>query len=377
MIKYFLILFMCLSYFTNKAQITKADYYNTIDNKVFTFSKQKSDAPFDTIVAFVNSTFSSQEDRARAYYTWTALNISYDIDHMNEINLIKTFNINSILSSNQKAGDVLKNKKAVCEGYSNLMVQFCRASSIPCFIVCGYTKNPDGEIPQILHAWNVLRIDSAWTMLDITWSSGYVNPLNKFVKRFSNTYFMTRPKTFIKDHFPLDPMWQLLKNPFTKHDFEKDSLVYSNTPTFNFPDSIRFYSNQSERQQQYLNFLHYYRADPTNRSNAYNLDVVNNNLAVDRLNTGSIYQEEFMEIALKKLSKTPTLSDCKKARAKLDSTALYLNKAQTILTSYKPLTPEYISIFADMQKSIDQNMNGIKTNYGNLNKLQASFSKKK
>jgi len=377
MMKVLLALFLSLAFSTIHAQLTRADYYNTIDNKVYSFSKQKPDAPFDTIVSFVNVNFASQEDKARAYYTWTALNIAYDVEHMNEINLIQIFNINTVTSSGQKTADVLKSKKAVCEGYANIMTDFCRASQIPCFTVCGYTKNPDGEIPQILHAWNVLRLDSAWHMLDVTWSSGYVNPTNQFVKRFSNQYFLPRPKVFIKDHFPLDPMWQLLKNPFTKEDFERDSLTISKTPSFNFPDSIRQYRTYSEKEQKKMDFVHYYRADPTNRNHAHNLDVANNNIVADYLNTASVYHSDFIDQATKKLSQKPTLAECKKARINLDSAKVYYIKAEHVLSTTKANTAEYTGIFANMQKAIDESKKNIAQNTEYLNKLQAYLKKKK
>lgn len=360
-----------------QAQLTRADYYNTIDNKVYTFSKQKPHAPFDTIVGFVNANFASQEDKARAYYTWTALNISYDVEHMNEINLIQIFNISTVSSSGQRTADVLRTKKAVCEGYTNVMTDLCRASQIPCFTVCGYTKNPDGEIPQILHAWNVLRLDSAWHMLDVTWSSGYVDPANHFIRRFSNQYFLPKPKVFIKDHFPLDPMWQLLKNPFSKQDFEMDSLSASKAPSFNFPDSIRQYSAYPEKEQKRIDFLHYYRAEPTNRNYAHNLDVANNNILADYLNTATIYHSDFIEQATKKLSQKPTLAECKKARVNLDSATVYYTKAQLVLNTTKAYTSEYVGIFANMQKSIDDNKKNIAQNTEYLNKLQAYLKKKK
>lgn len=300
---HFLFLAIIISSFSTLAQVTKADYYNTIDNKIFKFSKEVPQASLDTIVSFVNATFQTSEDRVRAYYTWIALNISYDVEHMNEMLLIKAFSANSISSSNQKASDVLINRKAVCEGYSNLMNELCKGSSIPSFLVCGYTKTPAGDIPDILHAWNVLRIDSAWTMLDVTWSSGYVNPMNKYVKRFSNKYFLPKPKNFIKDHLPIDPMWQLLKNPFTKKDFENDSLIISNSPSFNFPDSLNAYRRLPEKQRQFIDFLHYYIAEPNNQLYARNLDVLNNNLIVDKLNTGVSYQTDFVELAQKNYQK--------------------------------------------------------------------------
>lgn len=368
---------ICFCFLKTYSQITKADYYNIIDNKVFTFSKSSPDATFDSITAFVNNNFQTQEDRSRAYYTWIALNISYDVERLNELNLMKMFSVNRVTSIGQKTNDVLKNKKAVCEGYSNLMVDFCKASSIPCFLVCGYVKTPEGNIPEILHAWNVLRIDSAWTMLDITWSSGYLNLENKYVKRFSNKYFMPKPKIFVKDHLPLDPMWQLLRNPFTKKDFENDSLRISHSPVFNYPDSLRLYISKTEKQRQYLDLLHYYNAEPNNPLNARNLDVWHNNLIADELNIAAAYHSDFMQIANAKLAKKPTLSDCKKARVLLDSIQFHNNCAQLILGSTKSHTNEYEEVFSNMKNAIAENTKSINSNYDYLKKLQAYLTKKK
>lgn len=379
MMKYilFYVFVLNLYFLSLNAQVTKADYYNIIDNKVFTFSKQKSDAPFDTITAFVNTNFKTQEDRARAYYTWIALNISYDVEHLNELNLMQIFSVNRMTSTGQKSLDVLKSKKAVCEGYSNLMVDFCKASSIPCFLVCGYVKTPEGNIPEILHAWNVLRVDSAWVMLDITWSSGYLNQENKYVKRFSNMYFIPKPKVFIKDHFPLDPLWQLLKYPFTKKDFENDSLTISHSPVFNYPDSLRLYLSKTEKERKYIDLLHYYSADPANTVNARNLDVWHNNLIANELNTAAAYHSDFLQIVNTRLSKKPTLPDCKKARMALDSIQSYNNRAQLILESNKAHTIEYEEVFKKMNAAIAENKKGIKINYEYLNKTQAYIKKKK
>lgn len=375
MLRYVVVLKFC--FFSLNAQVTKADYYNKIDNKVFTFSKTAPDAPFDSITAFVNNNFQTQEDRARAYYTWIALNVSYDVEHLNELNLMKVFSVNRVTSTGQKTKDVLKNKKAVCEGYSNLMVDFCKSSSIPCFLVCGYVKTPEGNIPEILHAWNVLRIDSVWTMLDITWSSGYLNFDNKYVKRFSNKYFMPRPKIFIKDHFPLDPQWQLLRNPFTKKDFENDSLRISHLPVFNYPDSLRLYLRKTEKERQYLDLLHYYSADSTNTINARNLDVWHNNLIANELNIAGAYHSDFMQIVNTKLSKKPTLSDCKKARSTLDSIQACNNRAQVMLETNKAYTAEYNDVFVKMKAAVAENKKGIKINYDYVNKTQSYLTKKK
>ena len=344
------------------AQVTKAEYYRQTDLKILEFSNKYPNAPFDSIVAFVNNTCPSQENKVRSYYTWIASNISYDLDHKNTIELVQMFKTNTSLNSNQTADEVFKNRKAVCEGYSKLMNKFCKSSKIPCYLVCGYTKILSGEIPEMLHAWNAVKIDSAWMLLDITWASGYVNQNNTFVKHFSNQYFLSKPKIFVKDHLPLDPMWQLLKYPFTKKEFESDSMLIAHSKPYNFPDSINAYRAQSEKQQIYLDFLHHYRNEPDNKNFARNLDVYNNNLISNKLNIGVLYQNDFIDLVQKKLSKKPTLSDCKIAKSLLDSAQVYYLGAQTLLSEKRPFTEEFKKIFNIIQITIMSNFENLKLN---------------
>ena len=358
------------------SQITKTEYYKVIDKQTLDFSKNYPQASFDSVISFVNNSFQTQEHKVRSYYTWIASTISYDLEHKNMMDVVQMFKTNTSLNSNQTAEEVFLNKKAVCEGYSKLMVEFCKASSIPCYMVCGYTKIESGEIPKMLHAWNAVKIDSAWALLDITWASGYVDMNNQFIKRFSNKYFLLKPKQFVKDHLPLDPMWQLLKTPFTKKDFEIDSLHISHAPSFNFPDSIKIYRGQPLKQQQYLDVLHYYQTEPNNPIFARNLDVFNGNLITSKINVGVLYQNDFMELAQKKISKKPTLSDCKKAKMMLDSAQVYYTKAQNILTLKKPITEEFRAIFDSMQITLNNNFKNIKLNNEYIYKTKMHLTKK-
>ena len=100
-----------------RAQLTRADHYNTIDNKVYTFSKQKPDAPFDSIVGFVNANFRSHEDKARAYYTWITLNIEFDEDYRGGFaySLIKT--VRDSIPISYMNDRTLETKKAASEAW--------------------------------------------------------------------------------------------------------------------------------------------------------------------------------------------------------------------------------------------------------------------
>lgn len=56
---------------------------------------------------------------------------------------------------------------------------------------------------------------------------------------YDDHYFLTDPREFIYEFFPLQPEWQLLKNPITLQDFEELPFVRSLFFRYGlyFPDS--------------------------------------------------------------------------------------------------------------------------------------------
>lgn len=80
-----------------------------------------------------------------------------------------------------------------------------------------------------------------------------------FRYEYDDHYFLTDPKEFIYEFFPLQSEWQLLKQPITLQEFEELPFVRSlffryglyfsdpNTKAVMFTDStgVYFYSNQN------------------------------------------------------------------------------------------------------------------------------------
>ena len=92
----------------------------------------------------------------------------------------------------------------------------CQRANIPCYVVPGYSKGinrNNADFRRGDHAWNAVKIDDRWHLLDVTWGSGGLNDQFKFVRKFNEAYFLTAPAAFVQDHLPLDPMWQLMDCP--------------------------------------------------------------------------------------------------------------------------------------------------------------------
>lgn len=172
-----------------------------------------------------------QEMIVRAFFTWMTDNIRYDVAE---------FENPQPDYEKQEAQQVFRNKKGVCEGYSNLFKAFCDLSSIPCFVVGGHCRAFGRYVPEG-HAWNTVNIKGEWRLIDVTWGAGVLNESGKYVKSFNDTYFFTEPSVFIEDHYAFDPAWQLLHFPVKLADYRKPNWKYqpdSKGQKFMYADTI-------------------------------------------------------------------------------------------------------------------------------------------
>src|SRR4029077_3289564 len=73
---------------------------------------------------------------------------------------------------------------------------------------------------SVSHAWNAVKIDGHWQLVDTTWGAGAL--LGKeFKKKYNEYYFLTPPEQLVLTHLPNDPQWQLSETPVQPEEFEK------------------------------------------------------------------------------------------------------------------------------------------------------------
>lgn len=103
-------------------------------------------------------------DLPSAVHDWICDNIFYDWDAFYE----GTY-------SALQANDVLKEKKAVCEGISNLTQELLIALDIPCIKVWGVAisredswDETDLDLNRVNHTWNEYFMDGRWHFVDCT-----------------------------------------------------------------------------------------------------------------------------------------------------------------------------------------------------------------
>jgi hypothetical protein len=170
------------------------------------------------LAAYLARAGSDETTKARALYRWIAGHIDYDVAGFRA----------------GRPGDVspegvLRSRSSVCEGYARLAEALGTAMGLQVQVVPGWSKGYGFTAGQRFdgptnHAWNALRIDGQWRLMDPTWGAGYLDQSTRFVRRFQEHYFLTPPDAFVFDHLPQDPQWQLLERPLSAAEYE--DLVY-------------------------------------------------------------------------------------------------------------------------------------------------------
>lgn len=173
----------------------------------------EAEKKLDSLCRYLIGPAKNDLEKTRCIYQWIIRNITYDHKAFKKGNKRVNRNID----------DILKRKKAICWGYASLFKAMCAEVDLPCEIISGYGRTSliekvDLERPN--HAWNSVKIDSSWFLLDATWDSGVQGKESDFKNQFGYSYFLTPPPYFIVNHLPADPDWQLLECPISPWEYQ-------------------------------------------------------------------------------------------------------------------------------------------------------------
>lgn len=205
-----------------------------------------------------------------AFYNWISNNIEYDYATYKSMYPLLD------LGQTQSCSNVLRTKKALCGGYSNLFYQLCKQEGIKAEVIEGLAKVRNSSDPKDhayrfeSHAWNAVKLNNRWYLLDLTWSAGAI--LNEqFIKKVNTEFYMTSPTVFRETHWPSDPLWQLIYLPISKETFIQNN-PNQNTPLayFSFPDTLRIFERLDSTQKVVNSQRRILRFDPSN-DNAKNV----------------------------------------------------------------------------------------------------------
>lgn len=214
-----------------------AQDYSQVDELVSTYPKSFSKV--QDLAEKINKDFTKEDEKARAIFYWIATNIRYDVKAYYAQNSDRPIAY-SFRNQEEKIGKqrqfkldfankALKSKKAVCQGYTALYDYLAELTGLESVTVTGTAKTnltQIGKLPGASdHAWNAVKINGRWYLVEPTWASGVVDPVKRtFIPKFNEGYFLTPPDTFVLTHFPDDKKW-LLGN-FTEQNFASYPLYY-------------------------------------------------------------------------------------------------------------------------------------------------------
>jgi hypothetical protein len=212
-------LFFLISILISATAFTQ-DNFHRIDSLAETFSKNKYKKPEDLVSALMK-VCNNDTEKARIIFTWVAKNVKYDYDKLTSGNAGVSWKNNEKAAAYKKlANEIYKKGRGVCMDYAALFQELCNIAGLENEFIGGLTRNSAEGGSWGKHAWNAVKIDGKWQLLDVTWASGYIKK-GKFKERFSPGYFMTKPDLFILNHFPEDEKWQLLDTPVSRKEFVK------------------------------------------------------------------------------------------------------------------------------------------------------------
>jgi hypothetical protein len=158
----------------------------------------------------------ARDDREKAWsiYCWIADRIAYNAEALLAGKFPKDCSAEAVLNS----------RLTVCEGYANLFLALCEEAKVEVVKVHGHCKGYGyirGDQATTNHAWNAIKLDGTWGLVDVTWGTGYLNSAKEFTKRFDNFYFLTPPEEFIFSHLPETQKWQFLDPPVSREDYQR------------------------------------------------------------------------------------------------------------------------------------------------------------
>ena len=195
-----------------------AQNYNSVDNIVQSYPRYTNP---ESLADKINSDFSDDASKARAAFKWLTNNIRYDLEEYYQPKKVIQFQYSTEEERLQKlqaikdkiVKDAFRKKMGVCEEYAQSFKKLADLLGIEAQVIKGYVRNSAQEIGRVPrttnHAWNAVKLNNKWVLLDATWAAGYLFN-GKWIKRFNDYYFDVDSKKIGKTHYPGDQKWQIL-----------------------------------------------------------------------------------------------------------------------------------------------------------------------
>ena len=216
---------------------TFSQNFDTVDAKILTYPRFNN---VEDLANRIDKDFKSDAYKARAAFFWLAKNIRYNLkEYYNPRKRSYRFKYSSEADRIQKIQAIndsfiaatFKNKLGVCEEYAQSFKKICDLLHIEAAVIKGNVRTDAREIGTVSnttnHAWNAVKIDGKWQILDATWAAGYEYN-GKWVRKF-NEYFYNIPiDKIFKTHYPKEAIWVLHFGRMSLEEFYNQP-IYTNT----------------------------------------------------------------------------------------------------------------------------------------------------
>ncbi|XP_014284200.1 hillarin [Halyomorpha halys] len=171
-------------------------------------------------------------------------------------------NLNTMQFDENLRGDtpmgLLRGIKHGTESYHVLFKRLCSYAGLHCVVIKGYSKSAGYqpgvhfEDNRFRNSWNAVYVAGAWRFVQCNWGARHLVNAKEIPKagtklaktdslryEYDDHYFLTDPREFIYEFFPLQSEWQLLKTPITLQEYEELPFVRSLFFRYGlyFPDS--------------------------------------------------------------------------------------------------------------------------------------------
>lgn len=212
--------------------------YSEIDQRAYNAPEFRNQS---SLVAYLIKPYQNDDfAKARVLFAWIAYHVQYDFFQYSAKKRIAGL------------GNTYQTRLGVCADFAKLFVDMARKADLKAEYITGYAGydlTPD-EIKDSRHAWNAVKLNNKWYLLDVTWALGgdygafqdikRVKQYKRMIKQrkknpkeidmgeqrhINNEWFLTPPEIMIKTHFPNNIKWQLLDKSVSPKKIWRENAV--------------------------------------------------------------------------------------------------------------------------------------------------------
>lgn len=297
-----------------------------------------------SLVAYMKQYLKTEDQLARAIYTWVSRNIKYNV-------YITYTSRNEEADETKEIQKILSERKGICQDYALLFKALVKEAGMDAYVIDGYNRR-DGALLPDPHEWCAAKVSGKWYMFDPTWGAGFVENY-QFIPSPNHRFCKLLPDTLLKTHMPFDPMFQFRERPLSYEEFDTGVVdEQRSVPVFYWADTLALYARQdtlerlvSVRQRMLSNGrsndLVYYMLELTSNNiriagyqkilNAYNMAMDLQGKATDAINEFVRYRNKAFE---------PLKPDAE-IQAMVDVPEELINRADSAINSIRTAPERY------------------------------------